>query len=535
MLCISISSAEGSAIKTAGDFAAMTADGDYYLDADISIDTTYETAFTGTFDGNGHTVTLTAPMFAQFDGTVRDLNIEGIELSGNKNLAAFALYTSKGITAINVVNTVNIRVTGISDDKTSGLIAGGILADSNMASINIFKSCVNYGNITVETAVVSDETKGTNYGTFVGGIVGRADTLNIKFSENHGDITALSNTSMVGGIVGRAAYVAFYSLCDIVDCTNTGNIVSGQDAGGMAGYIGVSANDIYVPYTIKNCDNSGNIAGGYRAGGFVGYCYSSGATTKYYLEITSSITTGNVKAGRPNFDLAGNEQYAFASLFVGYANSVNNKIQGCLAIGELSAITGDNYVTPFYVIMGCSSAITALCPISENYLCDNNTTEWYTYATAEANVAQCITISDAISNNMLTRCTYDELKSGSILTKLNEAAGASIFVQNLATDDYPKFDSALREQNATADLVEFEETTVVSETTTVAPDITTAPVVITTTAAPTTTVVPSTTTPVTTNTDDTTKTSGCGKSATIFNSIMIISILGSAVIIIKKH
>ena len=42
-------------ITTAAEFAAMTADGSYRLDQDITLTTPYENDFSGTFDGNGHT------------------------------------------------------------------------------------------------------------------------------------------------------------------------------------------------------------------------------------------------------------------------------------------------------------------------------------------------------------------------------------------------------------------------------------------------------------------------------------------------
>lgn len=68
---------DGSAISSSSDFMDMLPDGTYYLARDISIDSTYETEFTGTLDGNGHTVTVTVPMFKQLNGTVKNLTIVG--------------------------------------------------------------------------------------------------------------------------------------------------------------------------------------------------------------------------------------------------------------------------------------------------------------------------------------------------------------------------------------------------------------------------------------------------------------------------
>ena len=62
--------AEGTAITTADQFAAMDVDGKYYLANDITVSTTYPVTFTGTIDGNGKTITTSVPLFADFSGTL---------------------------------------------------------------------------------------------------------------------------------------------------------------------------------------------------------------------------------------------------------------------------------------------------------------------------------------------------------------------------------------------------------------------------------------------------------------------------------
>ena len=68
---------EGEAIKTAEEFLNMKADGTYYLANDITIDETYYYSFTGTFDGNGKTITTSVTIFDNLDGTVNNLTIAG--------------------------------------------------------------------------------------------------------------------------------------------------------------------------------------------------------------------------------------------------------------------------------------------------------------------------------------------------------------------------------------------------------------------------------------------------------------------------
>ncbi|MGI6753156.1 MAG: hypothetical protein ACOX31_02470 [Eubacteriales bacterium] len=535
MLCVGTSAAEGTAINSASDFAKMEPDGKYYLNADLTITTTYEKAFNGVFDGNGHTITTSVPLFAEFNGLVKNLTIDGAEIRGNENLAAFAVFTFDGMKAENVVNKVDITVTGISADKTAGLVAGGILADSDLASMSYFRNCSNYGNISVLTEEVENESSGAHHATFAGGIVGRADGVELKYCYNNAPIVAPGNRAHVGGIVGRAAYNALMVTCDIIDCSNVADITSGYDAGGIAGNIGVSNNNIYVPYTITYCVNTGEITGGYRVGGFVGYCYASGANLTYYIEITSSVSIGNVKGARPATDLGGGTQYTFLSLFIGYSNSINNKIIGSLGVGELIPLTGEGYNTPYRCIMGCSSAKTAEMKLSDNYMYDNNTTEWYSYATADSNSAQRINIETAISEGKVTRCTLEELSSGAILAKLNAAADTPVFKQTTGTDPYPTIDLALREQRLSAEepFDDPEETTTEPVvTTTKKDDQTTAPQGDETTAPQG----DETTAPAG---EDTTTAGGdeekksC-KSA-VLSGIAIVAILGSAIVLGKKR
>ncbi len=533
MLTVGISAADGTAINSAADFAAMAADGKYYLSADIKIDATYMTPFKGTFDGNGHTVTITKPMFAEFDGTVKNLTINGTEISGSEDLAAFAIFTVDGMTAINVVNNVDINVTGLNADKTAGRYAGGILANADVASMSRFRSCVNNGDITVQSAEIEKTDTGLHYETEAGGIVGRADGLEAKYCVNNGIITAPGNNARAGGIVGFAVYFASFSTCDIVDCTNTGEITTTGDAGGMAGMIGVASNTINIPYTITYCVNTGDITGGNRVGGFVGYCYATATSSQSYIEITSSVSICNVKGGRPALNAAGKDQYTFISLILGYSNSISNKIEGCLAVGELIALTGDNYGAPFRTIHGCSSAKTADEQHKNNYIYDNGTIEWYTYATDSAkNAAQQLPIATAVETGKITFCTLDELKSGAILDKLNKAADTAVFSQKAGTDLYPTIDLTLRAQRAAADVI-VEQTTV--ETTTA--KVTNAPVV--TTAKPISTTAPKETTAkpgdatVAVTTAGKTEEGGCG--SVFAGGIALVAIFGGALVLGKKR
>lgn len=65
-----------TAITSAEDFAAMNADGKYYLANDITISAAYANEFTGVFNGNGKAITLNGTsMFSAFAGTFTNADL----------------------------------------------------------------------------------------------------------------------------------------------------------------------------------------------------------------------------------------------------------------------------------------------------------------------------------------------------------------------------------------------------------------------------------------------------------------------------
>ncbi len=471
---ISVSAAPtGTAINSEAEFAAMTADGVYYLNSDITVSASYAGEFKGTFDGNGKTITANnVPLFETFSGKVSNLTITG-DITGTTNLAALAVKTN-GMVAINCKNYANVKVTGINPaDEKDGIIAGGFIADADDKgqTLCVFRDCINYGNISVDTVVDAnpDDTSVKMLETFAGGFMGRASGFDARFCENNGTVTAPSNRAYAGGFLGRGAWTASaltdFNYFTVQDCVNNGAVTSGYDAGGFGGNIGIGDNSIGVPYIIDYCVNTAEIRGGYRVGGFIGYCYASGKNFTYWLEVTHSIQIADVYGGRPTAD----SDVTFVSPILGYANSVHNKIQHCVIDCEVKAIespdpTNNPYSTPFFVINGCSSAITPNCEYIDNQMFDNNTVMWYTYATKESDAAQRIEIATAITDGKVTRVTEDAIKNGTAATTVNTTVGSNIFEQG-ASDTAPKIAATLRAERYAADKVLKGENIVVLYTT----------------------------------------------------------------------
>lgn len=201
--------AEGT-VGSAKEFAAMDASGSYTLTKDIIVTEPYASDFSGTFDGDGHTVTLNITastanvgLFSKLAGgaVVKNVITAGTVTATGKNnvggIAGFANTYSGDVTIENCKNTA-----AISGNKA----VGGILGQgTNTNGITIY-SCANTGTIA-----------GAN--TQIGGIAGSITaTATIKSCYNTGNVNGFSN---VAGIVGSGS--SGTSL-QVKNCYTTGQI-----------------------------------------------------------------------------------------------------------------------------------------------------------------------------------------------------------------------------------------------------------------------------------------------------------------------
>ena len=106
---------EGTAIRTAEEFAAMTADGKYYLAADVTLTASYAADFSGTLDGNGKTVTLSAPMFLTLNGAT----VKNLKTVGQINYADYAVGNAMHVGAVAAVANLSTLENLVNDDKCS--------------------------------------------------------------------------------------------------------------------------------------------------------------------------------------------------------------------------------------------------------------------------------------------------------------------------------------------------------------------------------------------------------------------------------
>ena len=226
-------------IGTAEAFAAMEPGGNYQLTADIIVTAPYANEFTdfsGTFDGNGHTVTLAIDqpskdnigLFSKISSTatIKNVTVDGT-VTGSRCVGGIA-GTSNG-TITQCQNKATITATKNGSGNYSQ--AGGIVGYAENATIT---SCANVGNVNAAP----------NDGRRCGGVAGYAKTSVIENCYNQGQVSSCrtSSRAAVGGIAG---YID--SNASVINCYNSGEI-SCVAASQVAKLVGWNAGS-----TIKNC------------------------------------------------------------------------------------------------------------------------------------------------------------------------------------------------------------------------------------------------------------------------------------------
>ena len=285
-------------------------DGNYILTADINLggDTNPWNpigTFTGTFDGNGHTISELyinsnseyAGLFGYVgaDGTVKNLTVEGVvnrDATQLEDAYTGGIVGYNGGTVEGCTNKCDVTVsandyactggiTGInygtvSYCNNSGCVSGQTTV-SDMPSVNT-GGVVGYnaaGDISncYNTGAVTGSGGGSYYFLIVntGGIVGQNYDGTVSYCYNTGVVTGSGGGSDHSLIVSTGGVVGQNYDGTVSDCYNTGAVtaIGGGYAGGVAGFNGYGAG------TVESCYNIGTVRveseGSGSAGGVVGY------------------------------------------------------------------------------------------------------------------------------------------------------------------------------------------------------------------------------------------------------------------------
>ena len=209
---------------------------------------TEDLPYSGTFDGNGHTIS--------------GLNVN----YGDKNGGLFCYVKSATIKNLTVAGSVTYS-------SGDGIAYGGIVGCADSSTI---ENCTNRCTVT------------GNWDA--GGIVGRSVDSDIIGCANFGNISSPFRSGGICGIV--TGQVDAYGIdATIRDCYNVG-MVSGQYAGGITGQSDSGNIDILI----ANCYNVGSLHGNDATGEIIGDLSNPRCTTIdncYYLPTGNSASTSN--------------------------------------------------------------------------------------------------------------------------------------------------------------------------------------------------------------------------------------------------
>lgn len=268
-----------TAISNVTQLQAMENDlaGNYYLtqNIDASVTSGWDggagfdpiDTFTGTFDGNGFTISdlfINRPvnqkngLFGRVDGPAKIANItlSNVDIAGDDYCGALIgeIRSSTGNNVIvqNCHSSGTIKHdSGLQDTWYGGLI-GGINVNSATGTCFIY-DC--------SSSVFVDLTAGSSGGKECGGLIGRASRSTIGNCFATGNVTNPADVgSRMAGFIGRTQMGTV-----IADCYATGTIMAYLETGGFAG-------EITDDTTIDRCYATGTVLGAteQEAGGFVG-------------------------------------------------------------------------------------------------------------------------------------------------------------------------------------------------------------------------------------------------------------------------
>jgi len=201
------------------------------------IDFTPIPTFSGTFQGNGHT-------------------ISGLTLTGSGNVRGLFRYIQTGATVQDLTVTGTIHPNGHQDDL-------GLLAGSNAGRLlNCTASGTVMGDNRIGGLVGANETGGELVGcSFSGSVTGKHSAGGVV-GENHGTLTRCENSGSINTHDLEDDPKTDYT--NLAQLNSMENVPAYTDVGGVAGY---------SKGTIQSCSNSGSVGYdqiGYNIGGIVG-------------------------------------------------------------------------------------------------------------------------------------------------------------------------------------------------------------------------------------------------------------------------
>ena len=388
------------------DFSAVISDKieDYRIGEDD--------AYTGSFDGDGYTVSglpqMELPLFDTIGsgGELKNLTLSGATVNYISSTPAVGLVENNNgtvsgcaVSDITIIGSTSSAMIGTNKGTVTNCTATNITVTGKSAASGM----VYFNTGTIEKCnVVSGTVKAVhteNYDSRAGGICVRSGAGTIRECSNNADVTAESSSTVIyaaAGIVAAPSDSSGASV-QVTKCSNSGDIKGGY-AGGISGYDNTSAH-----VNISLCYNegaiTGSIAGGIAASG------SYNDTDK----IINCYNAGPVNATSKAGGIAGDQGNCIIENCHNYAKIVSDNI-GAPIVGYSSDVwPGPDELINNHAIEGNVDA-----PTVSSYLDTKGAT---------SNV-EAVTVGS----------TREEFADGTVTAKLNAGNSETVWYQY---NDYP--------------------------------------------------------------------------------------------------
>lgn len=264
-------------------------DGDYFLTDDVTLTSEWDPIgdnsnhFTGTFNGNGHTVSnfsiTGSNSYVGFFGYIENAKISNLDITGTSITGAGNV---GGIAGHAVNSTIVNCSSSVAVNCTSGFVGGIIGFVTGSSKI---ESCFSTGNVTGTSEVggitgynsagiitkcySTGNITGTDTNGHIAGITATNSGGTISYCYSTGDITAASGN----GVAGIASWGG-----DIYYCYSTGDISGDIQTAGITGWVnpGNKVENCYSISIITGNTNSAGIGGASDTGGEIKNCFFAG-------------------------------------------------------------------------------------------------------------------------------------------------------------------------------------------------------------------------------------------------------------------
>jgi len=251
-------------------------------------DLEYEACFSGTFDGNGHTISNFVINSANnayigffgfvYNGTVKDLTLSGVKINVSAEFTAvyvgsiagrcIAMGEGKRVVLENC-KTENASINAVS----KGSVYAGGLFGYVMSSDSSDESIVRYCESGTDVFALSGADSSGVHNVYAGGLIGYTGatvntSLTIEKCTAYGNVNATTSvygdcviSAFAGGLCGFSGASGEESVLDINECNSVSTVyaecTSAGYAGGITSYLAQGTGSVYVADCYSACDISG--------------------------------------------------------------------------------------------------------------------------------------------------------------------------------------------------------------------------------------------------------------------------------------